>query len=109
MAPVKGKHIIAEIEGVRCSVVESGAGEARVAFLRDLLTLNGFEVKTEKEKAKDGTPLETSVIGVTDIFFNTAIVIYQHRLKRADGTEVSPAFWNQWDEGTELPYWQVKR
>jgi hypothetical protein len=109
MALVKGKHLTADIEGVRCSVVETGTSAERAAFLKELLAFNGYEVKSEAEKAKDGSPLETFVVGVTNILFNPAIVIYQHKLKRKDGTEVTPAFWNQWPHETELPYWQVKR
>ena len=72
MSLSKGKHNIAEIEGVRCTVVETGVTEERAEFLKNMLTFNGYEVKMEKEKAKDGTELEsclrvvgTAVDGVT--------------------------------------------
>ena len=104
----KGKHTVAEIEGVRCTVVETGLTPSRAGFLKDLLEHNGLEVKMEKEKAKDGTPLETLILGVTDILFNPVIKVYQHKLFRKDGHEVTPAYWNQWPEDPDLPYWQVK-
>jgi hypothetical protein len=107
MALNKGKHTVTEIEGIRCSVAESGITEQRAAFLQELLTHNGYTVKSEKEKAKDGSPLETFVLGVTDLEFNPVIVVYQHRLFRKDGKEVTAAFWNQWPVDQELPYWQV--
>lgn len=108
MVTLKGKHQVTEIEGIRCSVAGAGISEARKDFLRELLTLNGYEVKAEKEKAKDGAPLETWVIGVTDVLFNPVIAVYGHRLHRKDGKEVTPAFWEQRDSQTELPYWQVQ-
>jgi hypothetical protein len=109
MALLKGKHNIAEIEGVRCSVIETGAGAARVAFLQDLLVHNHYEVKTEQEKAKDGSPLETFMVGVTDILCNPVIVLYEKKLVRPGGEVVTPAYWNQWPGQDTLPYWQVKR
>jgi hypothetical protein len=107
MVTLKGKHTVAEIEGIRCSVAGTGISEARKEFLKDLLTRNGLEVKAEKEKAKDGTPLETWVIGVTDIYFNPVIAVYGHKLHRQDGAEVTPAYWEQWALPVDVPYWQV--
>jgi hypothetical protein len=109
MALTKGKHNIAEIEGIRCSVIETGVGQERAEFLKSLLVFNGYEVKAEKERAKDGTELETFVIGLTDILFNPMIVVYEKKLFRKDGLTVTPAYWNQWAEEDTLPYWKVQR
>lgn len=109
MALTKGKHIVAEIEGIRCSVVETGATEQRAEFLKNLLLFNDYEVKMEKEKAKDGTELATYVIGLTDLLFNPMIVVYEKKLFRKDGLTVTPAYWNQWPDHDPLPYWQVQR
>lgn len=109
MALTKGKHNIAEIEGTRCSVVETGLSPERVTFLKELLEFNGYMVKSEQEKAKDGTLLETYMIGTTNILFNPMIVVFQKKLFRKDGKVVSQAFWNQWTDQWELPYWQVQR
>jgi len=109
MALTKGKHNIAEIEGSRCTVIETGATLPRAEFLMSLLKFNGYEVKMEKEKAKDGTELETFVIGLTDVLFNPMIAVYAKKLTRQDGLTVSPAYWNQWPDQEALPYWQVKR
>lgn len=108
MITLNGKHTISEIEGTRCSVAGSGIPESRKDFLKDLLATNGFEVKAEKEKAKDGTLLETWIIGVTDLRFHPALAIYAHKLFRKDGQEVTPAYWEQRDSQTDLPYWQVR-
>ncbi|MEI7491837.1 MAG: hypothetical protein WCK92_10600 [Bacteroidota bacterium] len=107
---LKGKHTVTEIEGVRCTVVETGASEDRITFLKGILEVNGLVVKTEKEKAKDGTTLPTSVIGVTDILFNAMINLYERRLVRKDGHVLNPAYWNQWpDQDWDIPYYQVQR
>ncbi len=108
MAILKGKHIIAEIEGTRCTVVETGAALERAEFLKQLLVFNGYEVKLEKEKAKDGTELDTFIVGLTDILFNPMIVVYEKKLIRKDGFTVTPAYWNQIPEHDTLPYWQVQ-
>ncbi|MFH1159333.1 MAG: hypothetical protein V1733_00085 [bacterium] len=105
---LKGKHNVAEIEDTRCSVVENGIPEARKTFLADLLTYNRYIVKAEHVKDKDGNILDTYVLGVTDILFNPAIVLYQHKLFRKDGIEVTPAYWEQKSAETEIPYWQVQ-
>lgn len=109
MAFLKGKHTITEIDGVRCTVVETGLADDRVAFLKGLLEFNGFSVKVEKEKAKDGSLMPTSMLGVTDLIFNPAVALYQHKLLLKDGKEVTPSYWNQWGMDADLPYWQVKR
>ena len=109
MAILKGKHNIIEIDGIRCSVIETGATLDRAEFLKNLLVFNGYEVKMAKEKSKDGTELETFVIGLTDLLFNPIIVLYERKLFRKDGLTVTPAYWNQVMNGATLPYWQVQR
>jgi hypothetical protein len=107
MALNKGKHSIIEIEGVRCSVVETGLTENRALFLKSLLLDNGYIVQMEKEKAKDGAELDTYILGVTDILFNPVIRVYAHKLLRKNGHIVTQAYWNQWPVDTDLPYWMV--
>lgn len=109
MALLKGKHNIAEIEGVRCTVVETGCTAERAGFIKELLEFNRYEVKMEEEKAKDGMPTGTFMVGVSDIIFNPVVVLYQKRLFRPDGEVVTPAFWNQWEGLDHIPYWRVTR
>ena len=45
MAINNAKHIVSEIDGIRCTIVETGATLERVAFLSDLLSFNNMEVK----------------------------------------------------------------
>lgn len=106
---LKGKHKVAEIDGVRCTVVENEITRERMDFLMDLLTYNGLEVKSEQEKDKEGNVLDTFVIGVTDILFNPPIVVYLQKLFRKDGEVVTAQYWEQNKADTEIPYWQVSR
>ncbi len=55
MAINNAKHIVAEIDGVRCTIVESGASLERVAFLSDLLSFNNLEVKDMQEPNEDSS------------------------------------------------------
>ncbi|MEI7898305.1 MAG: hypothetical protein WCJ26_14800 [bacterium] len=109
MAVLKGKHNVSEVEGIRCSVVETGAGIERAEFLKNLLSFNGYDVRLEKEKTKDGAELETFIVGTTDLLFNPVIVVYEKRLFRKDGFTVTPSYWNQLPEQDALPYWRVQR
>ena len=104
MALNKGKHLVEEIDGVRCTVVEKGITADRAQFLKNILELNGYEVKI----ATDTDP-ETLKLGVTDIIFNPIIDVYERRLKSPTGKRITPAYWlQQSDKETEeeVNYWQ---
>jgi len=109
MALTKGKHVIVEIEGVRCSVAESGVSKERCEFLSDLLRFNKFEVKISEDKKKAETDPTVYTVAVTDIMFNPVIVVYQKKMKTKEGRVVNPAFWNQWDLPNNIPYWMLKK
>jgi len=109
MALNKGKHNVGEIEGVRCTIIETGISKERADFLKELLILNGFEVKIQQEITDPPSNPGTFTIGVTDIVFNPVIAVYQKRLVRKDGKKVTPAFWNQTGVEEEKPYWLVGR
>jgi hypothetical protein len=106
---MKGKHNIIEIDGIRCTLIESGISAERKEFLKSLLLHNKLEVLTERDKAKDGSPLDTWSVGVKDILFNPMIALYQKKLFRTDGEVVSQACWNQWPVADTIPYWQVRK
>jgi len=103
----KIKHVISEIEGVRCTVVETGATEERVAFLKELLDHNNFFVKIAEEK-KDVEP-KTFIIGVTDILFNPVYAVYERSLKSVDNFKVTPAYWNQQTTVFDPRYWLMRK
>ncbi len=106
MALTKGKHIVEEINGNRCTIVEKGMDEKRVEFLKDLLTFNGFEVRVQEEKGETEDAPVTYTLGVTDIIFNPVIAVYQMRLKTKEGKKVSPAYWNQYTDKIDNRYWR---
>jgi len=103
----KGKHIVEEFDGVRCTVVETGATQERIDFLKKLLELNNYEVKTAPDKEEGFFK-----IGVNDILFNPVIDVYKRNLKSFSGKKVTPAYWlQQSDKETEaeVNYWTLGR
>ena len=105
MALSKGKHIVEEINGIRCTVVEKGASAERVEFLKQLLMINKFEVQVAEEaKAEENAPV-TYILGVTDLVFNPIIAVYQQKILTAEGEKVCPAYWNQNTIENDSRYW----
>ncbi len=108
MTLTKGKHIVKEIDGTRCTVVDTGITKERLQFLTNLLEHNGFEIKEEKEEGKEEENQEpTYIIGVTDLTFNPIIAVYQRKLLTIDGRKVTPAYWDQRSEETDPNYWDL--
>jgi hypothetical protein len=109
MALTNAKHVIAEIEGIRCTVVETGASLERAAFLRDLLEFNNYEVKelTEPAGAEVAEPKYT--IGVTDIIFNPVFAVYECLLKTQEGGYVTPGYWKQECVRCDPRYWRKRK
>jgi len=103
--PLQAKHLVEDIAGTRCTIVEKGATPQRVGFLKELLTFNGFEVVTAEDKNEDTSAAVTYTIGVTDLVFNPVISVYEMSLKTPSGERVSPAYWEQ--KKTEIvdQYW----
>lgn len=107
MALNKAQHTIEEVDGVRCSVVEKGATPERAAFLKSLLELNRFEVKT---KGEGDSGLIT--VGVTDLVFNPILAVYSRHLKSPSGKKVTPAYWLQQSDAeteAEVNYWSFQK
>ncbi len=103
--PLQAKHIVEEISGTRCTIVEKGASAKRIEFLKTLLTFNKFEVIVAEDKREDESAPQTFTIGVTDLVFNPVIAVYEMYLKTPEGEKVSPAYWEQ--KTTEIvdQYW----
>lgn len=101
--------MVKEINGLRCSMVEESISPKRLAFLKELLEHNGFEVKTEEIKpAAEGSEVVYN-IGVTSMLFNPVIAVYQRLLKTKDGRKVTPDYWNQKTDQTEPNYWDKQK
>jgi hypothetical protein len=103
------KHIIGEIEGVRCTIVESGVGPERVAFLRRLLEFNNFDVKEQAVPSETPEGESTYTIGVTDLLFNPTFAVYDFSLKAPEGGYVTPGYWLQECIECNPSYWLRKR
>ncbi len=102
---VHAKHITGEVDGVRCSIVESGITKERALFLTELLKHNGLEVKIQQDVPAEGTSQDLYTIGVTSIVFNAVYAVYDMQLKRPDGKIVTPAYWRQESGDTTGWYW----
>lgn len=132
----KEGHIVEEINGTRCSVVEKNVSPERVEFLKKLLELNGYTVlvaQTPAPPAKpapkpaapvmgpDGQPLpappppppppppvapNTFTVGVTNITFHAMLAVYERSLYTPEGKPVSIAYWNQEPDVPSQLYWE---
>jgi hypothetical protein len=109
MSLTEGKHNVGEVDGFRCTIVETGITRERADFLKELLEFNGYEVKILEEITDPPATIKIYTLGVTDIIFNPVIAVYQKSLKRKDGKKVTPAYWNQTGEEENIPYWLVGR
>ncbi len=103
------KHIVGEIDGTRCSIVESGTGIERAAFLRQLLEFNNFEVKELKVPSGTEGGETTYTIGVTDLVFNPVFALYDRSLKTPEGGYVTPGYWLQECIECNPMYWLRKK
>ena len=133
---INKNHEFEELGGVKCAIVEKNASKERVAFLKDLLETNHFEVvvvpspppkaaaapkpaappaeeaaqaQTPNSEPQMATP-ETFTIGVTNLAFNPTNAIFGRLLRTKDGHVVTPAYWNQKDNVShdEIPYYEQK-
>jgi hypothetical protein len=105
MAINNAKHIITEIEGVRCTLIESGATLERVAFLSDLLQFNELEVKEIQEVKETEGEEQKYTIGVSDLVFNPVFAVYERQLKTREGSFVTPGYWKQECIECDPRYW----
>ena len=133
---INKNHEFEELGGVKCAIVEKNASKERVAFLKDLLEFNDFEVivvpspppkaapppkpaapadgATEPLPQPQPEPLpplpETFSIGVTNLAFNPTNAIFGRLLKTKEGHIVTQAYWYQKDDSSrdEIPYYEQK-
>jgi hypothetical protein len=105
MAINNAKHIVSEIDGIRCTIVETGATLERVAFLTDLLSFNNLEIKEMQETSTDENEEPKYTIGVTNLLFNPVFAIYERQLKTREGSFVTPGYWRQECTDCDPRYW----
>jgi len=106
---LKAKHIVEEISGQRCTVVEKGIEKNRMSFLKELLHNNQFEVVVEEVAKTEESPLQLYNIGVTDLVFNPVIAVYEMALRTPTGEVVTAAYWNQETTESIKEYWLMAK
>jgi hypothetical protein len=134
---INKNHEFEELAGVKCAIVEKNASKERVAFLKDLLETNNFEVvvvpspppkappaptpaaaPAEGASAQPESPPEplpppppqTFTIGVTNLAFNPTNAIFGRLLRTKEGHIVTQAYWYQKESSShdEIPYYENK-
>jgi len=103
------KHIIGEIDGVRCTIIETGATLERIAFLSDLLSFNNLETKELKELSETPGEEQKYTLGVTNLLFNPVFAIYERQLKNREGTLVTPGYWKEECTDCDPRYWMRRK
>jgi len=128
---INKNHEFEELNGVKCAVVEKNAPPARVAFLKQLLEFNKYQVVVVASPAPKAPPVpkpaaaetasqpatpgpepepapETFTIGVTDVSFNPVNAIFGRLLHTKDGHVVTLAYWQQHETEShdEVPYYE---
>jgi hypothetical protein len=109
MALNNAKHIIGEIDGIRCTIIESGATLERIAFLSDLLSFNNLVTKDMKESVETPGEEQKYTLGVTDLVFNPVFAVYERQLKNREGTFVTPGYWKEECTDCDPRYWMRRK
>jgi hypothetical protein len=109
MALNNAKHIIGEIDGIRCTIIETGVTLERSAFLSDLLNFNNLEVKEMKEESVTSDKEIKYTIGVTNLIFNPVFAVYERQLKTREGSFVTPGYWKQECTECDPQYWMRRK
>jgi len=130
---INKNHEFEELGGVKCAIVEKNASKEKVAFHKDFLEVNKFEVivfafpppkaapapkpaataegEPQTSNVEPQTPApETFSIGVTNLAFNPTNAIFGRLLKTKDGHFVTQAYWYQKESVShdEIPYYESK-
>jgi predicted transcriptional regulator YheO len=106
---LKAKHIVEEIGGQRCTVVEKGIEKKRVDFLKKLLQHNQFEVVVDEVAQTEESTVQLFNMGVTDLVFNPVIAVFEMALKTDKGEVVTAAYWNQESTESVKEYWLMAK
>jgi hypothetical protein len=109
MAINNAKHIVGEIDGVRCTIIEKAISLERAAFLRELLESNNLEVKEMIEPSETPGAEPKYTIGVTDLVFNPVFAVYERKLMTRDNKPVTPGYWKQECVVCDQRYWVKRR
>lgn len=94
-------HVVDELNGKRCSIVEKMVSPERAEFIKAILESSGQEVVTLT--AENGSV----TVGVTNVLFNPIHALYARSLKTADNKLVTPSYWLQKQQDGQY-YWDYK-
>jgi len=104
--PLKAKHIVEEINGERCTIVEKGITTARVEFLKNLLEFNNYKVQVSEDKKENDDSPTLFTLGTPNLEFNPVIAVYEMALNIPEGGKISPAYWDQKSNNGNQEYWK---
>ena len=105
----KAKHIVEDISGQRCTVVEKGVDKKRVDFLKGLLEFNHFTVVVEEVAKTEESAPQLYNMGVTDLVFNPVIAVFEMSMKTPGGEPVTAPYWNQETSASLKEYWLIAK
>ena len=131
---INKNHEFEDLDSIKCAIVEKNASPERVAFLKQLLESNKYQVVVVGSPAPkaapaapvaapaegDATPAPappvpeappaptTFTVGVTDLTFNATNAIFGRQLKTDNGTIVTLAYWQEKEavSNDEVPYFE---
>jgi hypothetical protein len=133
---INKNHEFEDLDSIKCAIVEKNASPERVAFLKQLLELNKYQVVVVGSPAPKAAPAApvaatavegdattpaptppvpeappaptTFTVGVTDLTFNATNAIFGRQLKTDNGTIVTLAYWQQKEavSNDEVPYFE---
>lgn len=95
-------HIVEDLNGTRCSIVEKGISGERAQFLKSILENSGLTVISVADAEGKVT------LGVSNIVFNPMHALYGRKLKNKDGMIVTPSYWYTM-KTNEGFYWEYKK
>ena len=127
---INKNHEFEDLDSIKCAIVEKNASPERVAFLKQLLESNKYQVVVVGSPAPKAAPAApvaaaegdattpappvpetpaaptTFTVGVTNLTFNATNAIFGRQLKTDNGTIVTLAYWQQKEaiSNDEVPY-----
>jgi hypothetical protein len=132
---INKNHEFEDLDSIKCAIVEKNASPERVAFLKQLLESNKYQVVVVGSPAPKAAPAApvaaaegdattpappvpeappaptTFTVGVTDLTFNATNAIFGRQLKTDNGTIVTLAYWQEKEaiSNDEVPYFDQVR
>ncbi len=122
---INKNHEFEELNGIKCAIVEKNVNPERVAFLKELLTWNGYTVvvvpspppktaatakpaegEVVSETISAPITMEAYTVGVTDVMFNATNAVFGRSLRTKSGQIVTLAYWKQEEQESKdnIPY-----